>query len=106
MTARPRARPDVDGAPRPLPCVFCEKAVRPYEPVLSTNFFLPRDTRVAHAPAHLACLVEAIAGEAARTVLTAIKEGTVDVGVERGEDAPMGDVIAAIVERFARGEDA
>ena len=103
MTARQRAAaPEADAPGRPLPCVFCERKVKPYEPVLATNFLLPADTRIAHAPAHLACLVEAIAGETARTVVHAIQQGAVDVGIDRDDDSSIGQVIAAIVERLAQ----
>jgi hypothetical protein len=92
------------------PCIFCEKPIKALEPVLRTAFLFPpgdEGALVGEACVHLTCFINTIAGECAHAALRAIRDGEVDIGLERDDkdslDGVVGELVARTIHKFSRG---
>ncbi len=91
------------------PCIFCERNIKPMEPIVPTSFLFPpggEGSLVGSASLHLTCFIQTIAGETARAVLHSIKSGEVDIGLERESNDPLdgvvGEILSRTIESFTR----
>lgn len=90
-----------------LPCLLCEKLVKPREPFRMVAFLMRGDPDLpglGNAPVHLVCEIQAAAGEAARAIHECMRTGQIVVGVDREDGESLADVVGEVIGNLVERE--